>query len=30
MEKTHLLKTKLDLGKLIDPSFGKKAAMAAK
>jgi NitT/TauT family transport system substrate-binding protein len=30
MEKTHLLKTKLDLGKLIDPSFGKQAAMAAK
>jgi NitT/TauT family transport system substrate-binding protein len=30
MEKTHLLKTKLDLGKFIDPSFGKKAAMAAK
>jgi NitT/TauT family transport system substrate-binding protein len=29
MEKTHLLKTKLDLGKFIDPSFGKKAAMAA-
>jgi NitT/TauT family transport system substrate-binding protein len=30
MEKTHLLKTKLDLGKLIESSFGEKAAMAAK
>jgi ABC-type nitrate/sulfonate/bicarbonate transport system substrate-binding protein len=30
MEKTSLLKTKLDLGKIIDPSFGKKADMAAK
>ncbi len=29
MEKTGLLKTKLDLGKIIDQGFGKKADMAA-
>jgi len=29
MEKTGLLKKKLDLGKIIDPSFGKKADAAA-
>ncbi|HEU5018166.1 MAG TPA: ABC transporter substrate-binding protein [Pseudolabrys sp.] len=30
MEKSHMLKTKLDLGKLIIPSFGEKAMTAAK
>ncbi len=30
MEKAGMIKTKLDLGKIIDPSFGKKADMAAK